>query len=74
MWEKTTVVVVFVFIFYCKENILQYCTGIESYQHVGTQLKKATTFSRSLTPTGREIQPPDLVYRHPLKGSSYPLI
>ena len=42
-------------IFYYKENILQQCTGADSYQHVGTHLQKATTFSRLPASPGREL-------------------
>ena len=60
--EKTTAVVVSVFNIYYKENILQLCTGADSYQYVGTHLQKATTFSRLPASPGRELQPPALVY------------
>ena len=49
-------------VFIIKKNFLQSCSGADSYQHAGTHLHKATTFSRSPTPTRRELQPPDLVY------------
>jgi len=72
--EKTTAAVVSVFNIYYKENCLQHCTGADSYQHAGTHLQKAATFSRSLATTGRELQPPDLVYQPLLEGSYYPLL
>ncbi len=74
MWEKTTDVVVSIFIFYYKEIILKYSTGKDSYQHVGNHLQKAPNFSHSLAPTGSELQSLDIVYWHPPEGSSYPLI
>ena len=61
-------------IFYYKENILQPCTGADSYQHAGTHLHKATTFSRLPASPGREPQPPALVYQPLLEGSHYPLL
>ena len=72
--EKTTAVVISVFNIYYKENILQICTGADSYQHVGTHLQKATTFSRLPATPGRELQPPAPVYQPLLKGSYYPLL
>ena len=72
--EKTTAVVVSVFNIYYKENILQLCTGVDSYQHTGTHLQKATTFSRLLASLGRELQPPALVYHPLLEGSYNPLL
>jgi len=44
------------------ENLLQYCTVAKSYRYVGSNLQKATTFSHSPTPTGRELQTPNLIY------------
>ena len=61
-------------IFYYRENILQPCTGADSYQHAGTHLQKATTFSRLPASPGRELQPPSLVYQPLLEGSYYPLL
>ena len=61
-------------IFYYKENIVQPCTGADSYQHAGTHLQKATTFSRLPASPGRELQPPALVYQPLLEGSYYPLL
>ena len=72
--EKTTAAVVSVFNIYYKENFLQCCTGTDSYQHAGTHVQKAATFSRSPATTGLELQPPDLVYQPLLEGSYYPLL
>ena len=58
--------------FIIKENI-QYYTSIDSYQHIGAHLEKATTFSCSPTPTGWELQPPNIIYRLLLEGNTYPL-
>ena len=55
-------------------KLLTTCTGADSYQHAGTHLQKATTFSRLLAFPGREQQPPALVYQPLLEGSYYPLI
>ena len=44
---------------YYKENFLQFCIGADLYQHAGTNLQKATTFSRSPVNTTRELQPPE---------------
>ena len=74
MWEKTTIVVVYVFNIYYKENFLQPCTGTDSYQHARTHLQKATIFSRLPASLGRELQPPVLVYQPLLEGSYYPLL
>ena len=71
--EKTTTAVVSVFNIYYKENFLQPCIGTDSYQHVGTHLQKATTFSRLPASPGRELQPPVLVYQPLLEGSYNPL-
>ena len=71
--EKTTVAVVSVFNIYYNENILQLCTGADSYQHIGTHLQKATTFSHLLASPGRELQPPAFIYQLLLEGSYYPL-
>ena len=43
--EKTTVAVVSVFNIYYKENILQQCTGADSYQYVGTHLRSFSSLS-----------------------------
>ena len=59
MWKKTSAVFVFFLNIYYIENLLQYCTSADSYQHVGTHLQKVATFSCSLATTGRELQPPD---------------
>ena len=72
MWEKTTIVSIFVFNTYYKKNYLQSCTGADSFQHVGTHLQKATTFTHFLAPSGRELQPLDLVYQHPMEGRYNP--
>ena len=56
------------------ENYLQYCTDANSYQYAGIYLQKAATFSHSLAATGRELQPPDLVYQPLLEGSFNPLL
>ena len=72
--EKTTAVVVSVFNIYYKENILQQCAGVDSYQYAGTHLQKATTFSCLPASPGRELQPPALVYQPLLEGSYYPLL
>ena len=71
--EKTISAVISVFNIYYKENILQPSTGTDSYQHVGTHLQKATTFSHLPASPGREILPLALVYQLPLEGSYYPL-
>ena len=60
-------------IFYYTENILQQCTGADSYQHAGTHLQKATTFSHLPASPGRELQPPTLVCQPLLEGSYNPL-
>ena len=68
--------------FYYKENILQLCTGADSYQYAGTHLRSFTNLSwkGATTPCsrlpaslGRELRPPDLVYQPLLKGSYNPL-
>ena len=74
MWQKTIATVVSIFNIYYIGNYLQSCTGTNSYQHAGTHLQKAATFSHSPATTGRELQPPDLVYQPLLEGSYYPLI
>ena len=71
--EKTTAAFVSVFNIYYKENFLQLCTDADSYQHAGTHLQKAATFSCSPATTGRELQPPDLVYQPLLEGRYYRL-
>ena len=71
--EKTTAAVISVFNFYYKENFLQPCTGADSYQHAGTHLQKATTFSRLPASPGRELRPPALIYQPLLEGSYNPL-
>ena len=69
-------------IFCYKENILQLCTGADSYQYAGTHLHSFTSLSwkGSMTPcshlpasTGRELRPPDLVYQPHLEGRYNPL-
>ena len=44
--------------FNIRKTCLQSCTGAYSYQYTSTHLRKATTFSRSPTSIGRELQPP----------------
>ena len=44
------------------------------YQYTGFYLQKAATFSRFPATTGRELQPPKLVYQPLLEGSYNPLI
>ena len=70
--EKTTAAVVSVFNIYYNENILQLCTGADSYQYAGTHLQKATTFSHLPASPGRELQTPTLIYQPLLEGSYYP--
>ena len=72
--EKTNAAVISVFNIYYKENFLQPCTSANSYQHAGTHLQKATTFSRLSASPGRELQPPVLVYQPLLEGSYDPLL
>ena len=61
-------------IFYYRENILQPCTGADSYQHVGTHLQKATTFSCLPASPRSELQHTALVYQPLLEGSYDPLL
>ena len=72
--EKTTAVAISIFNIYYKENFLQPFTGADSYQHAGTHLQKATTFSPLPASPGRELQPPVLVYQPLLEGSYDPLL
>ena len=41
-------------------KLLTTCTGVDSYQHAGTNLQKATTFTRLPAFPGRELLPPDM--------------
>lgn len=45
----------------------------QHYHHEDTHLQEATTSTHSPTPTGREIQPLDLVYQFLSEGSIYPM-
>jgi len=55
--DKTTLVVVIVFLLLKIKNFLQSCTSADSYQYAGTHLQKAATFSHSPTPARRELHP-----------------
>ena len=61
MWEKTTIVVVSVFKHININNFLHYCIHADTCQYASTHLLKATTFTHSPTPIGREIQSPDMI-------------
>ena len=60
--EKTTASVVSIFNIYYMENCLKFCTDVDLYQYAWNYLEKANTFSHSPAATGRELQPPNLVY------------
>ena len=61
MWEKTTVVVVSVFKLINIKNFLHSCTSAGSRKYASTHLLKAKTFTHSLAPTIREVQPPNMI-------------
>jgi len=84
MWEKTTVVVIFVFIFYYKGKqltILYWCSlmpvckdwpakGYNVLLFSGTHWKGASTpWSHLPAPTGWDLQPHDHIYQLSLTGS-----
>ena len=73
MWEKTTAAIVSVlFLIIIKKIFLQYCTGEDSYQHAGIRLPEATTSTRSLAPTRRELLPTNHLHRLlPKRSSDY---
>jgi hypothetical protein len=51
----------FVSFFFNEKLLLQY-TGAVLYQYAGYNLQRATTLSRFPTTSGRELQPPQLLY------------
>lgn len=61
MWEKKPLLLSSLSPFIIKKKI-QSCTGTDSYQHRGTHLHKFTSFSHFSAPTGRELQPPALLW------------
>jgi len=60
--------------YYVKKIFITSCTSAESYQYAGTHLQEDITSTRSPTPTGRKLQPPNRLYQILLEGRSYPLI
>jgi len=58
MQEKTTIFIVFVFLFYYNEKLHTIFIVANYYEYTITHLQKATTFSHSPTPIGMEFQLP----------------
>ena len=63
MWEKNHMLLQSLYSFNIRKTCSQYSTGTDSYQYTSTHLQKAITFSHSPASTGRELEPPQLLYQ-----------